>query len=180
MPHNRDVKRMTPTANVHDTVYRGRLPEGRSDGDVLEYVAASPADMRSSFSGSGFPFADAAQAFYNTPNRGKVRVAAGGTFEIKLVSPNSYYVGLGTVIVPPTVHLVYSVGGRRVQRAQPLSASPAVPYRTLTYPASRRCASFYAPESKFVRSQEQILMASGYPVLGAGVPMSFWGGKPAR
>jgi hypothetical protein len=83
-----------------DIVVRGRLPAGADDG-VVHYLAASPPDYRSSFAGSALPFADARQAFDRTPNRGVLNLGADRTFEVRLLYPNAYYAGLGSVYVPP-------------------------------------------------------------------------------
>ena len=147
------------------------------DGGVVHYAAAAPPDYRSSFEGSALPFADAQQAFYNTPNRGTAHVDADGRFTISMRMPNSYYLGLGTVRQPPMVHLVYTHNGARHQTSRQISRG--VPYRSLTYPAKRANAMFYAPEALLVRSQEAILMASAYPDLNVEAD-DFWGGKPAR
>ena len=159
-----------------DLVFNGELsivPDGR----MAHYIAAAPADYRSSFSGSGMPFANSEQAFYGTPNRGRVRVDADGRFTVRLRMPNSYYVNLGTTLVPPTLHLFYSVHGKRDRAA--FRVSHPIPFRTLTYQASRTGPEFYDSDSKYVRSQERILLASGYPECNAPTP-NFWGGKPAR
>ena len=162
-----------------DLKFRGRLPCGRApDGAEAFYVAAAPPDYRSSFTGSALPFANASHAFYNTPNRGKVQVAGDGSFEVGLQAPNAYYVAHGTVRVPPVLHLVYTVDGRRQQVALPVGRG--VPFRSLTYPPSRKgAAPFYAPENPTARSQYDILMASAFPAYNIQPP-NFWGNKPPR
>ena len=147
------------------------------DGNKAFFVAAAPPDYRSTFTGSALPFANAAQAFYNTPNRGELEVDANGSFKVDLVSPNAYYVAHGTVRVPPMLHLVYHQGGRRVQTALPVGRG--VPFRTLTYPAARKNATFYAHEHPLIRSQYDILMASAFPDHNME-PSNFWGERPPR
>jgi hypothetical protein len=159
-----------------DVTFRGKLPQQPDDG-VAYYIAAAPPDYRSSFTGSAMPFTDSQQAFYNTPNRGSTRVQQDGSFEVHLVMPNSYYVGLGTVRVPPTLHVVYHTDGRRMQKAMQISRG--VPFRALTYPNKRTGPMFYASEAQFIRSQEEILYASAYPDINAE-PDNFWGERPAR
>ena len=161
-----------------DLTFRGRLPCGMApDGGQAFYVAAAPPDYRSSFSGSALPFTHATQACYNTPNRGKVHVAGDGSFEVNLLAPNAYYVAHGTVRVPPTLHLVYSLTGRREQVSLPVAHG--VPFRSLTYPPSRKDATFYAPEHPKVRSQYDILVASAFPEYNIE-PANFWGTRPPR
>lgn len=159
-----------------DVRVRIRLAD-RPDGDRVKWIAAAPADYQSSFSGSGLPYVDAQQAFYNTPNHGVATVQKDGTVVIDLLSPNSYYVGLGTVRIQPTVHLTYSSGGRTVRTS--VSIGRGIPFRSLTYQSTRKDATFYAPEQRAIRSQYDILCASAYPSTNQE-PADFWGGKPAR
>ena len=156
---------------------RGRIDGGPPDGGRVSYIAAAPVGLNSSYSGSGLPFANREQAFYATPNRGTFGVAPDGSFEVGLVPPNSFYDGLGTVKVPPTLFISYTSGGRPVRSS--VVVGGGLPFRALTYPATRSSATFYAPEAPFVRSQEEILRASAYPETDAE-PADFWGGKPAR
>jgi hypothetical protein len=159
----------------------GRLPEKSVDGGVLHYFAAAPPDHRQSFSGSGMPFAQADQAFYDTPNVGVVKISSEGRFSIQLALPNAYYVGLGTQYVPPTVHIWYTSSGRRKDSTVRINAG--IPFRMLTYPTlptrPRSGPMFYLKAPTFARSQEQILRDSAYPPLGTfKMPSNFWGLKP--
>lgn len=158
-----------------DFIVVGKIKEP-VDHDMLYYFAASPPDYRATYTGSGLPFANQPQAFENSPNRGSVKLI-NNTFEIKLVFPNSYYVGLGTVLVPPAIHLRYkSITGE--PRTASVNLSEGIPYRTLTYPAIRNGADFYGKGwSLPVRSQEQILRDSGYPITNT-MPSDHWGLKP--
>lgn len=173
-----------PTASISvsgdprgELVVRGTLPQ-RPDDAKLYYAAPSPVDRRASFSGSGLPYASRDQAFVGTPNRGVAEVGGiGNAFELRLDSPSAYYEGLGTVLVPPALHLAYVIGGVEMRSQVPL-ARP-VPFRTLSYQAQRKDAMFYAPESPLLRTQEAILRASAFPTANAQ-PADFWGGRPAR
>ena len=169
---------MTTTPSGPDVVFRGRIEGGSPDGLVLRYIAAAPPDYRSSFSGSGMPFANAEQAFYNTPNSGTASVSMDGSFSVQLRSPNSYYAGLGSARVPPTLHVSYSRGGVTVQSALPIGGG--VPFRSLSYPRTRKGPEFYADDpDRLVRSQWDILYSSRYPD-GNQEPADFWGGRPRR
>ena len=159
-----------------DLVFDGKLPSA-PDGHTAQFIAAAPADYRSSFTGSGLPFANADQAFYGTPNRGKIAIHPDGTFTVRLRMPNSYYVDMGTTLVPPTLHLFCTKDGSKKHAA--FRVSHPIPFRTLTYQATRTGPEFYDTDSKFIRSQERILLASGYPECNVS-PSDFWGGKPAR
>lgn len=156
-------------------VFRGRLPD-RPDGDVAYYVAAAPPDLRCSFTGSGLPFKDVEQAFYNTPNRGEAPVSPDGGFELRMMMPNAFHAdGFDTVATPPTVYVVYRVNGQKRQAAYPLSRG--LPFRSLSYPRGRTGPRFYDVPQPDVRSQEAILRASAYPSVNAE-PDNFWGGRP--
>ncbi len=149
------------------------------DNGVIYYVAAAPPDYRTSYTGSGLPYASPEQAFQGTPNRGKVQVQ-GNAATINLLYPNSFYIGLGTVIVPPTLYLYYKVGGQNKETA--IKLSDGVPYRFLTYPMKftqpRNGAHFYDGMYHLpVRTQEQILRDGGYPAVNK-MAKNFWGLKP--
>jgi hypothetical protein len=148
---------------------------------VVEYVAAAPPDYRMSFAGSGLPFANADQAFANTPNRGEVRVDASMTCNFKLVMPNSYMVQVGTVQIPPTVYIsfVNSAGKKQVM---PIKLSDPIPFRMMTYPSgpftkARSDPTFYDNLTVPIGTQEEILRASAYPTT-MKMPDNFWGQKP--
>lgn len=153
--------------------------EYQPDDGKVTYIAACPPDHRSSFSGSALPFANPKQAFEGTPNKGIVEVDD-KTVTLQLRYPNAYYVGLGTVYIPPMVYISYMHDGKRVEES--VIVSQGVPFRTLTYPAgptarARIDATFYEVEDKPVRSQEEILRASAFPEQNI-TPENFWGMKP--
>ena len=167
------------TGNNKDMVVFGTLKEAAKN-DAIYYFAANPPDYRATYTGSGLPFANQAQAFENTPNKGKVAIV-NGTFEIQLMYPNSYYIGLGTVIVPPSLFLEYETM-QGVSRTVTIKLSDGIPYRLLTYPMqntmARKDAMFYSHGWKLpVRSQEQVLRDSAYPTVNK-MHANFWGLKP--
>lgn len=149
------------------------------DDNIINYIAASPPDYRTSYTGSGLPFFSYLQAFDNTPNKGEIQVT-GMDMSIDLMYPNSFYMGLGTVIVPPTLYISYVSNGKEVSKAIPLS--DGIPYRMLTYPMKftkpRRDVTFYDGTWDLpVRTQEQILRDSSYPATNH-MASNFWGLKP--
>ena len=164
----------------HDFTIRIPLEHMPDDGKV-HYIAPCPPDHRSSFTGSGMPFANPKQAFQGSPNMGTVDVPDEETpvITLSLAYPNAFYVGLGTVYVPPTVYLRYAYNGQMVEEA--VQVSKGVPFRMLTYPGhgtrSRKDAMFYDVPNLPVRSQESILRASAYPDKNE-MPENFWGTKP--
>lgn len=156
----------------------------KAKGSRVSYAAAAPAELRSSFSGSGMPFASERQALEDTPNRGVAEQCENGTYTVRIREPNSYYVALGTALVPPALHVLYASDedGRRLHGAAKV-AEP-IPFRTLTYQALRSGAGFYkqgiAPD---VRSQPDILTASEFPrqqqqKKQPRCAAEFWGGRP--
>lgn len=168
--------------NKKQLVLRGAIKDTVTDGHV-RFVAAAPMDRRASFSGSGLPFANAQQAFENTPNKGDIQLQMNNHFEIMLESiPNSYYAGLGTVLIPPSVFIMYHNGSEIIKLS--IQVAEPVAYRMLTYPMSstfsRKSAAFYAGGYELpVRTQEQILMDSAYPSDGL-MQKNFWGLRPRQ
>lgn len=150
-------------------------------GNTIYYFASNPPDYRATYTGSGLPFANQNMAYENSPNKGKTQLID-NSFEIKLMYPNSYYVGLGTVLVPPTVFVEYfNTSGEK--RNVSIKLSDGIPYRMLTYPMSftlpRKDAMFYNNHHHLpVRTQEQVLRDSAYPSVNR-MPDNFWGLKPA-
>ena len=81
----------------------GKLKIAKNKAKVV-YWAANPPDFNVSFSGSGLPYPSPEMAFQNTKNIGAV-TAEDGIFKIRLFYPSAYYVALGSLYVPPHVHL---------------------------------------------------------------------------
>jgi len=163
----------------NDIIIRGHIGEHVKNGEMF-YIAASPPDLHASYTGSGLPFASPTQAFDGTPNKGTTQLSAGNLFEIVISYPNSYYAGLGTVLVPPTVYLYYNNG--YAEKIITIKLSQGIPYRMLTYPMSetapRQGPSFYDGMWELpVRTQEQILRDSAYPAQNH-MHSNFWGLKP--
>lgn len=158
----------------HDLTVKGMLTDIVDEGHVT-YLAAAPPDYHFSYSGSGFPFSSAKQAFANTPNKGSFTLEA-NQFELKLLHPNGYYDDTKEIIIPPTLYLNYKTAGQ--EKTIPIKVADNVPYRHLTYPIQRDSVLFYDGTSILpVRTQEGILRDSGYPSRNAE-PTNFWGLKP--
>ena len=146
--------------------------------DII-FWAAAPININGSFSGSAIPYANPDQAYDQTPNQGATKMV-NGHFTVKLRNPSAYYVSLGTLYVPPTLHV--KVCGDQTVHHIPIGHG--IPFRTLTYPSPpsknpRISPMFYNNCDLPVRSQEQILKDSAYR---SDVPMpdNFWGLRPAR
>lgn len=159
---------------------RGKLFEVPDRDTVVNFVAAAPAGRSGSYSGSGFPFITVDQAFTMTPNIGNLHLEVDGSFEVNLLQPNSYYTGLGSHLVPPTLYVSYMISGQR--RIVSSVVGTPIPFRTLTYPTLRHDVSFYDRGShddlhpdRDARTQEQILRESAYPSMQGEEPRDFWG-----
>lgn len=107
--------------------------KGRIDGVVLNqtirYIAAAPADVRSSFIASGLPFETPSQAFENTPNSGSLKLGLNNTFDVEIIMPNSYYEfsnDFGKVRVEPSIYITYDDQTVRIK------LDDAMPFRALT------------------------------------------------
>ena len=160
----------------YDVVMYGVMREHPKDS-LLYFMASSPPDYHISYSGSALPFQNKDQAFEGSPNIGKVEVDKHNNFTIKLVMPNSYMIGLGSVIIPPTVYMSF-VAKCGMKKFGNVKISEGVPYRSLTYPTSRKSAMFYDNVYKLpVRNQEE-LRDGGYPPHNT-MPSNFWGLKPS-
>jgi hypothetical protein len=150
-------------------------------GNIVNYMAASPADRRASFSGSGFPFSSEDQAFGNSPSKGVIKLD-NRNFEIKLLFPNSFYVSLGNKLIPPTLFLKYTTTSD-TERVITIKLGEQIPYRFLGYPNEytmpRKDATFYhAHHNLPVRTQEAVLRDSAYPHVNK-MDADFWGLRPS-
>jgi hypothetical protein len=156
------------TGNVKDARY-----------GKLMYWAAAPLRVGFSFSGNGLPFANPAIAYENTPNKGEVELT-GGNFQFTLNSvPNSYYIGNGTLYMPPHMTLKICQGNKCKDRHVSVKIDEGIPFRTLTYPSPpskkpRNSPLFYLEPWHGARTQEEILRARAYPEKNI-TPDNFWG-----
>ena len=160
---------------IHGTV--NNIKDGK-----LYFWAAAPPTHGTSFSGSGMPYPNPVVAFDNTPNRGVVELS-NGSFEFNIHYPNAYYVGLGSLYVPPHINLKLCRNGEQ-DKYFSITIDDGIPFRTLTYPAPpsnkpRISPMFYHECDKGARSQEAILRASAYPSENK-MPENFWGDRPPR
>ena len=150
----------------------------------IVYWAANPPEFNNSFSGSGLPFYSPDHAFSNMINAGSINADV-YSFSFKLFYPNSYYTGLGSVYVPPQVYIKICDPDVN-SNVQVVNLGNGIPFRTLTYPSPpsknhRNTPLFYTNKKLTVRSQEQILRDSAYPVFNIkppATPDNFWGLKP--
>lgn len=163
-----------------DLVVKG-VVKSKTPNPTIIYWAANPATYITSYAGSGLPYKDPEQAYDRTPNKGAV-VANNRQFEFALKYPNSYYTGLGTQYQSPRVHIrVCEENGD--SKLNTITLGDGIPFRGLSYPpppngAPRSGPMFYSGMNKLpVRTQEQILVDSGYPSTNK-MPDNFWGLVP--
>lgn len=165
---------VTSVNNNYDIVINGVLSPNYTTDPFVSYSASSPPDTITSFSGSGLPYASKSQAYYNSPNVGRVKVNAEGRFTIHMKRPNSYYSDFNT-LATPYVRIAYNHGkDALVVRLD----YEKVAYRSLQHPVLRtqKKEMFYAKKLP-IRSQEQLLRDSAYSDLKQEAP-DFWGLKP--
>lgn len=156
--------------NDFDIVIDGTITD-KITNPYISYVAPAPCETMTSFSGSGLPYPTKQQAFYNTPNIGKIKLN-GNKFTIKLLRPNSYYLDFNT-LKKPHVQFVYNTNSV----IDIDLSNEAIAYRSLQYPELRTKTKeeFYNRKLP-VRSQEKILRDSAYD--DRKESKDFWGLKP--
>ena len=164
-----------------DLVIQGKL-KNVSPMSKLFFWAAAPPTFGTSFSGSGMPYSDPLTAYDRTPNKGVIDVQ-NGNFTITMKYPNAYYIGLGSVYIPPHVNFKIADAGKDDTYFS-VQIDDGIPFRMLTYPAPptkkpRTSAMFYYEPEKGARTQEDILRASAYPETNT-MPDNFWGDRPPR
>lgn len=145
----------------------------------IKFIAANPPTFNQSFSGSGLPYPNKEAAFEDTPNKGIVQIQ-NGKFEFKLQFPNSYYDNMGKVYVCPCFYYQITDGKGSETKMEVVKLGNGIPYRTLTWPQQRNWYEgpmFYCNNNLPVRTQEQILRDSAYPVKNMEYK-NFWGLMP--
>lgn len=165
--------------NVRNNAYGNYIIHGETNPShqFVKYWAANPPTYTLSFTGSGLPYQNPEMAFENTPNQGIAKVV-GGKFQFALEYPNSYYVELGKIYVPPQVKFVYcDSNGKNIGNVHTLKLGNGIPFRSDTWPQLRdwnKGPLFYCNNNLPVRTQYQILLDSAYPSVNQEPP-NFWG-----
>ena len=179
-----DCKGVAVNGGSGDVVVQGEVKSATPDPTIV-FWAPNPPTWSQSYSGSGLPFHDSIQAYQKSPNVGAVK-AVNRKFEFRIKFPNSYYVGLGSLYVPPVVHFKICEEGSDTKKYHTIELGKGIPYRTLTYPSppSNRPRDspmfYYCSKTKLpVRTQEQVLRDSGYPEDNK-MHDDFWGLRPPR
>jgi len=175
-----DCNCIVNTSPTGEIIVRGTVKQPK-DGVKILYWAANPANRMTSYSGSGLPYHNLEQAYDNSPNVGITQVK-NGTFEFKISMPNSYYVGLGSLYIPPNIN--FKICDSPDAKPQTITIGQGIPFRTLTYPAPpsknpRNGPRFYDNPDLPIRTQEKILRDSGYPCKNE-MPDNFWGLRPTH
>mgnify|MGYP001183002765 CR=1 FL=1 len=107
---------------------KGKVSSNSSNG-LLKYIASSPPDFRTSYTGSGLPFPNTEIAYQNTPNKGAVKME-NGEFSIYINYPNSFYLNQGTMLLPP--HVLVKVCDDNDDNVEIVQLGESIPHRTLT------------------------------------------------
>jgi hypothetical protein len=162
--------------SLKDDLYARSLVENI----FIKYIAANPPTYNSNFSGSGLPYPNVDVAFENTPNKGIIKVE-NGKFNIIIKYPNSYYENMGSLYIPPQIKLVaVNKDNKNLSIVEVINLGEGIPFRTLTWPVQRdwnKGALFYKVDGLPVRTQNQILLDSAYPIVNK-MPANFWGLTP--
>ena len=132
-------------------------------GATLKFWAANPMTPTGSAAGAGMPFPNPDIAYDNSVNQGAVLVGPAGQFQFMIRYPNAFYIQGGAIKVEPCVH--YRIcGPGSDNQIHTIQLGNGVPYRSQTYPPERKGPEFYSGRDQLpLRTQEQILRASGYP-----------------
>lgn len=177
-----DCKGIVSNVGSGDVLVQGEVKSKTPDPTIV-YWAPNPPTWSQSYSGSGLPYHDSIQAYQKTPNVGSVK-AVNRKFEFRIKFPNAYYVGLGSLYVPPIIHFKICEEECNEKEYHTIELGKGIPFRTLTYPSPpskkpRDSPVFYhCDKNKLpVRSQERVLRDSGYPEDNR-MPDDFWGLKP--
>jgi hypothetical protein len=179
-----DCKGVAVNGGNGDVLVQGEA-KSNTPNPTIVFWAPNPPTWSQSYSGSGLPYHDSIQAYEKSPNVGAVK-AINRKFEFRIKFPNAYYVGLGSLYVPPVVHFKVCEEGSDGKEYHTIDLGKGIPYRTLTYPAppSKRPRDspmfYYCSKTKLpVRTQEQVLRDSGYPDDNK-MHDDFWGLRPPR
>jgi hypothetical protein len=179
-----DCKGVAVNGGNGDVLVQGEA-KSNTPNPTIVFWAPNPPTWSQSYSGSGLPYHDSIQAYEKSPNVGAVK-AINRKFEFRIKFPNAYYVGLGSLYVPPVVHFKICEEGSDGKEYHTIDLGKGIPYRTLTYPAppSNRPRDsplfYYCSKTKLpVRTQEQVLRDSGYPEDNK-MHDDFWGLRPPR
>lgn len=128
------------------------LPDSMS----IDWVAASPPDRITSFSGSGIPFASEQQAFEGAAQSGVACVSETGHFSVAIIAPNSYHVNSSEVPLSPRLFVFWKSNRVAHKMSIPIP-NASVPGRSLRDPVTTRDTAF--PD---IQTQESYLRDGGY------------------
>ena len=155
----------------------GELKANINKNSKIIYWAATPVNMVTSFTGSGMPYANPEQAYDRSKNVGMVN-CKNGKFEFSIYFPGSYYTGLGSIYVPPNIHLKLFENNSEECITYNIVLGKGIQQRQTVYNINRNCPNFYNNRSNLpFRSQEQILRDSS--ISTAIKQTDYWGLKPA-
>lgn len=122
---------------------------------TIDYIAAAPADSRTTFTGSGLPFVSLAQAFWKTPNMGTVTVGKDGSAKVNLAFPNKIC-PFSMDDIPPTLFYRYQYKHQnQFKYGRVKIADVSVPHRDVRFTQKFQ-------DERLIQSQERTLMATRF------------------
>lgn len=137
--------------NNYDIEIEVTLPDISND-IYINYIAAAPADTMTNFSGSGLPYTSKEQAYYDTPNKGTIKVMNKKGI-IRLQKPNSYYKDFNKLQTP---HVMLFIDDKQI--ADISIETELINNRSIRYPINQ----FENNKKKLIVSQESILRSKDY------------------
>ena len=176
-----DCKGVVINAGAGDVVVQGEVKSKTSDPTIMFWGTKPPTGHRV-IQEVDYHITTLFKLYQQSPNVGAVK-AVNRKFEFRIKFPNAYYVGLGSLYVPPVVHFKVCEDDCNQREYHTIELGKGIPFRTLTYPSPpsnrpRDSPMFYhCGKGLPVRTQEQVLRDSGYPEDNR-TPDNFWGLKP--
>lgn len=169
-----------PYPNKYLYIISGKILNFNMNNIFVKYWGANKPTFCKSFSGSALPYPNEKIAFENSINVGMVQVV-NSRFSFNITLPNSYYINMGTELIPPSINLIIiDSNNKQLTNKYTINLSKYIPYRTLTWDKLRNWNEgplFYTNLNLPVIDQYEILNNSKYPTKQIK-PMKFWNGKP--
>ena len=150
--------------------------ETMSDDGFVYYITPAPAETKHSFSGSGLPYSNQEQAFYN-PIIGAVKQNSEASAIIECRLPNSYYTEVGNKLIRPYMNLSYYKDGKKVDTTIDLNLY--IPYRSL-YPMINGPMDYAGKFDLPIMNQDKMYRSFAHPEqpMPSASHQSYWGMKP--
>lgn len=99
----------------------------------VRFLAAAPADLRTSFSGSGLPSPSMNHAFSGGHSCGSVHIGFDSSFKLVMPPPNSVWSDGGRVLIPPTVYVAYLRNDGHKALHETIILNEVIPFRDIQH-----------------------------------------------